>query len=158
MEADLTQLTTVNSDPSDPQGQDRRLFLIESNIEHIEKAYLAAIKRGIVEPMVLALDANDPDAKNFAKALCPKQESYIEYMKAEITKDGNIPTLWISESRQNVYKALQVFQEIIHKGNRRNPAISKTVEAVKDPPTIAGSFWVLAMSRGKLLAAMPIPE
>jgi hypothetical protein len=147
-----------NAMERDLDGPQRRLALVETNAEHIEKTYLSGVAKGYDDPIVLILDTNDPLAHAIASANEHKPE-YVEYFTKEIqAQPDTIPTLWMTMPRWTAYKFFRQLQrDVIHmKDSNHNPKVSKGVELLKENAE-AGRFWVLVISMGKLVATALIP-
>jgi len=153
----IVNYASREGDPSDPE---RRFTLIDFNIEHIEAAYAKARSNGTEEPCVIVADLTDADARSMVEVLNGDNAEYRAYLDrviAECKSEGSIPTGYAIMRRWDLLKAMRMFQRELHRRNSENPRVSSVVEQL-NAPAPNGSFYCLAVSFGKQLGPLPIPQ
>lgn len=136
----------------DPDGTQRRLTMIARHREMIE-AYASRPENA--DHVFLVLDLNCEFAKTIAIAGSSKEE--VERSIRENSSDSAFATMLSVLPRWTAYKILRFGQTELHRQNQKNPRISTIVEQIKYPAKDRHVF-IVALSRGKQCAEIPIPK
>lgn len=140
----------------DRDGPARRLTLIKANIEHIETVYEHGRSNGIDDAVVFVLDVTDPLARELHINLNGPPKEHLRRTVVQTVADGAIPTCYAVLPRSSAADILERIQLTLASNDRRNPIKSAIVDTLKVLPP-DGLFYVVAISNGKNLAALPMP-
>jgi hypothetical protein len=147
---------TVTRSARNPGDLENRYGMIAHNIEKIEHAFSEGRKTNPdVEWVVLVLDLNYDMPRAIAEAASGKE--YVEKMRYEINAQNMIPTCHLALTKKDALRTLTACQKRLHELDNRNPKVSSAVEQMR-MPAMEGQFWIMAISNGKQLASLTIPD
>lgn len=86
--------------------------LYQQGREQIEVAYLQAVNRGVVDPVVIVMDLREPFAMKIAEAA--GQRASVEAQIAEVERRGVVPTVFGGHPREGAKKLLAESPEIVN--------------------------------------------
>lgn len=87
-------------------------ILYQQGREQIEVAYLQAMNRSVVDPVVIVMDLREPLAMKIAEAA--GQRAAVEAQIAEGERRGVVPTVFGGHPREAAKKLLAEAPEIVH--------------------------------------------
>ncbi|MDP6557305.1 MAG: hypothetical protein QGG71_21740 [Pirellulaceae bacterium] len=85
--------------------------LYQQGREQIEVAYLQAVNRGVVDPVVIVMDLREPFAMKIAEAA--GQRASVEAQIAEVERRGVVPTVFSGHPREGAKELLAEYPEIV---------------------------------------------
>jgi len=117
-----------------------RLYMLDWNREKAEAAYVNAVRKGIAEPVVWVMDANDKLAADLLVRLGVDVESHCQMMRAR----GLIPSIVMPMDRESSLKITGALNLGAHTVLQLNPINTYQV--------------IVVASGGCLCHASPLPD